>query len=348
MSIQLTFHIVYVPGSVAYLLPFVVTLLRWSTCRFRLVANGCTAAEVALLQARCAGESRLELLVLPTNRPLAHHDALNYLQARCQEDYYCFMDSDILATGPFMDAITPHLNAHAGVFAGAPLWMRTPDRIFRPEYDVVCGEHDRTAAGLPLGGTFFAIYDNRALTGFIHTQGMGFEMRAWSQIPGALRPWLAERDLAGPHHWFDTGKVLNLALQYQGATLAVLDSPDLVHLGGLSFIAKRNWVVAEKGLRGVGGAVYRTLRAAYGGLRRRLRNDPVNRSRKLPFGPRRRRYGPYFSALLAALQDGSPLPSLPAEQDATVRQRAAQATAAITALFQAEQTGKAPVEEQPC
>jgi hypothetical protein len=342
----LTFHIVYVPGSVAYLLPFVATLLRWSACRFRLVANGCTAAESVLLQARCAAEPRLELLVIPTNRPLTHHDALNYLQARCQETHFCFMDSDILATGPFMDAISPHISAHVGVFAGAPLWMRPGDGVFHPSYDVVCGEHDRTAAGLPLGGTFFAIYDNQAITDLIHSQGVGFETRSLPQLPATLQPWLAARELAGSRHWFDTGKVLNLALQQRGGALAVLDSPTLCHLGGLSFIARRNWHDAERGIRGVWGAFYQTARAAYVGLRRRYYDDPVNRSRKLPFGRRRRVYGPYFAALLAAAEKGQTPPPLPGEDDPGVRARAASTTAAITALFRAEEAGQPPAKEQ--
>jgi hypothetical protein len=341
----LIFHIIYVPGSVGYLLPLVPSLLHWSDGAFRLVANGCTEAEVAQLRAFTAGEPRTELLVLPTNFPLTHHDALNYLQARCQEDHFCFLDSDILAVGPFLDAVMPHIAAHAGVFAGAPLWMRPADRVFRPEYDVVCGEHDRTAGGLPLGGTFFAIYDNRVLTEFIYGRGLGFEQRGWSQLPAALRPWLAERDLAGSRHWFDTGKVLNLSLQWQGATLAVLDSPNLWHLGGLSLIAKRDWYDQEKGLTGMWGELYRAVRTGYVELRRRYKDTPNNRLRKLPVGRRRYRYGPYFSALLAALRDGASLPPLPTEDDPGVRQRAANATAAVIALFRAEQAGQPPARE---
>lgn len=331
-SVRQTFHIVYVPGSVRHLLPFVSTLLRWSDCSFRLVANGCTLTELALMQACCATSDRLACVTLPTDRPWIHHAVLNHLQAQCDEPHFCFMDSDILAGGPFMTAITPHLGAHAGVFAGAPLWMRPADRIFRPEHDVVCGEHDRTAAGLPLGGTFFAIYDNRVLTDFIRTTGIGFEMRSWLQLPSSLQTWCAARELAGPRHFFDTGKALNLGLLQAGHKLAVLDSPQLYHLGGLSFIARRNWYDDQKGLSGRSGALYRTARAAYVGLRRRLKNDPVNRSRKLPFGRRRRIYGPYFTALLATAADGRKPPRLPAEDDADVRRRARTATELILTL----------------
>ena len=332
MSVPLTFHIVYVPGSVRHLLPFVATLLRWSDCAYRLVANGCTPAEIELMQAYCTTDARLTCVQLPTDRPWIHHAALNHLQAQCEEALFCFMDSDILAGGPFMGAVTPHLAVHAGVFAGAPLWMRPADRIFRPKHDFICGEHDRTATGLPLGGTFFAIYDNRVLTDFIHATGIGFEMRSWSQLPPSLQAWCAERDLAGPRHFYDTGKVLNLGLLKAGHALAVVDSPHLYHLGGLSFIAKRNWYDEQKELSGLWGAFYRTARAAYVGLRRRLKDEPVNRSRKLPFGRRRRIYGPYFTALLAAAADGRRPPPLPAEDDSDVRRRAQAATEQILAL----------------
>jgi hypothetical protein len=335
----LTFHIVYVPGSVAYLLFFVESLLRWSDCSFRLVANGCDEKELRLLHDFCRHSSRLEFLQIPTNRPLTHHDALNYLQARTREETFCFMDSDIFASGPFMDEIIPFLNTYTSIFAGAPLWCRSDDQVLRPDVNVVCGEHNRTQAGLLLGGTFFAIYDNRVLTDFIHTTGVGFEMRGWQQIPQTLQPWCAAQGLAGTGYWFDTGKALNLGLLQQGHALAVLDSPDLYHLGGLSFIARRSWHDAQKGVRGPWGTFYRTLRAAYVGLRRRVHNDPVYRSSKLPFGRRRRRYGPYFSNLLTALIDGKELPALPAEDDPAVRRRAQYATQQIQMLYR-DQSGQ--------
>ncbi|WP_129677912.1 hypothetical protein [Candidatus Chloroploca sp. Khr17] len=341
----LTFHIIYVPGSVVYLLPFVSTLLRWSDCRFRLVANGCTTAEVALLQARCADEPRLELLALSTDRPLSHYQALNYLQAQCQEEHFCFLDSDILATGPFMATIEPLVGSHTGLFAGAPLWMRPGDRVFQPGYDVICGEHDRTVVGVPLGGTFFAVYDNRTLTDLIHCQGFGFEMRSWQQLPTPLQAWCAERGLAGPRHFYDTGKALNLSLQQQGYAVTVVDSPQLLHLGGLSFIAKRNWYDAQRGIVGIYGDLYRMARAIYIDLRRRINDEPVNRSRKLPFGRRRRIYGPYFTAVLAVATAGRRPPPQPAEHDPIVRMRAAAASAAVMTLFEAEKRGQLPIRE---
>lgn len=328
----LTFHIVYIPGTVDYLLPFVSTLLRWSACHFRLVANGCSESEVGRLQARCANEPRLETVILPTNRPLLHQVALNSLQSRCSDDFFCFMDSDILAVGPFMTTITPLLAAHAGVFAGAPLWCRPSDQVFHPGMDVVCGEHDRTTAGLPLGGTYFAIYDNRVLTDFIRATEIGFERRGFSQLPTSLQAWCAERDLAGPRHFYDTGKALNLGLLRAGHKLAVNDSPSLFHLGGLSGIAKRKWYDAQKGIIGVWGVFYRLARNAYVELRRRLRDDPFNRSRKLPFGRRRQVYRLYFTALLAAAADGRKPPPRPAEGDVDVRRRAQVATEQILAL----------------
>ena len=329
----LTFHVIYVPGSVRCQLFFVESLLRWSDCNYRLVANGCTEEEINQMKACCSRSPRLDFLQIPTNRPLIHHDALNYLQARCRSDTFCILDSDILAAGPFMEILFPSLSTHAGVFAGAPLWCRPQDQVFHPSMDVVCGEHNRTAGGLPLGGTFLAIYNNTILTEYIHSTGMGFEMRSWSRLPLSLRSWCAAHDLAGPRHFYDTGKALNIGLLEQGNALAVFDSPALYHLGGLSFIARRNWTYAQGSF--LSGLAPR-LGRAYTELRWWMRNDPVNRSRKLPFGRRRRLYGPYFSRLLAALADGKPLPPLPAEDDPDVRRLALDATRQILSLAQAD------------
>jgi len=332
MSEKLTFHIVYVPGSVRHLLPFVSSLLHWSAYHYRLVANGCSPAEIELLQAYSHTHHRLEFAQIPTTRPLAHHDALNYLQAENREAFFCFMDSDILATGPFMDIIPSCLATHVGLFAGAPLWCRPSDQVFHPEMDVICGEHDRTASGLPLGGTFFAVYNQRVLTDYIRNSGFGFELRSWSHVPATLQPWCAARGLAGPRHFFDTGKVLNLGLLQVGHSLALFESPQLCHLGGLSFIAKRNWYIEQKGIHGLRGTLYRAVRSGYIELRRRIIDDPVNRSRKLPFGTRRRRYGPYFTALLTAAIERKPLPPLPDEDDPDVRRRAKVAMEQILAI----------------
>ena len=65
---ELQFNVIYTPGTVRYLTPFIASLLRWSDCRYRLVANGCSDDEVKLLSAVADLDDRLELLVMPEKR----------------------------------------------------------------------------------------------------------------------------------------------------------------------------------------------------------------------------------------------------------------------------------------
>jgi hypothetical protein len=328
---ELTFHIVYVPRSVSYLLAFVDSLLQWSDCSFRLVSNGCDKDENEFMQAFCRRSSRLDFLALPTARPLAHQDALNYLQAGADTETFCFLDSDIFAVGPFMDGIDARFSANTAIFGGAPFWLRPEDQQMSPEVNIACGEHNRTHTDLPLGSSFLAVYDARTLAAFIRTTGVGFEIRDWPELPAGMQDWCAGHGMRG--YWFDTGKVLNLGLQQQGHAIEVVDTPNLVHLGGLSFIAKRRWYDAQKSQRWLRSALYFQIREVYIQLRRRIRNEPVFRSARLPFLARRRRYGPYFADLLEALVIGQQPPHLPPEDDPGIRAQALAATRQITLLM---------------
>lgn len=342
---ELIFHIIYVPRSVSYLLAFVESMLRWSDCSFRLVSNGCDEDEQTFMKTFCERSPRLTFMALPTTQPMAHQDALNYLLARTNTETFCFLDSDIFASGPFLDEIINQLSGHAAVFGGAPFWLRPQDQQMSPDVNIACGEHNRTHTGLPLGSTFLAVYDNRALTDFVTAQGMGFEIRDWPQLPSTLQAWCAKREMRG--YWFDTGKALNLGLQQQGLAIAVVDTPNLLHLGGLSFIAKRRWYDAQKSQRLFKSDIYYQIRELYIALRRRMRNDPVFRSARLPFLRRRRRYGPYFADLLEALVLDSRLPQLPPEEDADIRQQAIFATEQIINMMLSYRSRYALLPLQP-
>lgn len=316
----LIFHIIYVPGSAHYLLSFVDSLLQWSAHSFRLVSNGCSEAEQRLLQAYCRSRSRLEFLPLPTVRPLAHRDALNYLQAICQDETFCFMDSDIFACGHLPDDLETLCRKYAGVFAGAPLWLLPEEQAMPLDVNVAIGEYTHGHLGLPLGGTFFAVYDNRLLSDFIRRTGLGFQICDWPDLPSWLQRWCAAREMAGC--WFDTGKALNLGLQYRGHDILVLDSPNLVHLGGLSFFARQLYCYAQTARQPLAGAALEQMRTVYASLNQRLRNDPIFRSRRLSFRRRRKVYEPYFANLLEAEASGKKPPRLPPEKHPVVRQRA--------------------------
>lgn len=62
---DMTLNVIYTANTALPLSRFALTLLRWSACRVRLVANGCAAEEEARLQTLALGNPRLSFFVLP-------------------------------------------------------------------------------------------------------------------------------------------------------------------------------------------------------------------------------------------------------------------------------------------
>jgi hypothetical protein len=230
----LVFNIIYTPGTVQYLAFFVSSLLKWSDASFRLVSNGCEPEEQRYLKRLCAEDARLEYWAIPTKHMLPHGLALNYLQMLTRTQYFCFMDSDIFATGEFLVRLTARMTEFSAVFSGAPLWMLGDDGILPESFRGVWGEYYSSADGRCLGSTYMAMYDNAALTALMQDTGIGFEGREWDEIPAGTKRQLAALGFENRH--FDTGKILILLLQAPRRAM-YLDEPALWHIGGTSFQA---------------------------------------------------------------------------------------------------------------
>lgn len=229
---ELEFNIIFTPGTVKYLQLFVFSLLKWSDCSFRLVANGCSVEEKGLLENLCQKKSRLKFLALPSDTVMRHGQALSFLQTIEQSDYFCFMDSDILATGDFASELAPHLDRCAGVFSSSPMWCRPEERTLLDTYPRMSGWFNRTETGMCLGGTYLAMYDNSVLTSVRQSTSVDFEQRKWANVPVQYQDWLAEVGLT--KRVYDTGKLLNLLLLAQGEQLVCVESAFLQHIGGFS------------------------------------------------------------------------------------------------------------------
>lgn len=311
---SLCFHIIYTPGSVQPLLFLVHSLLQWSDCTFRLVANGCTEGETQQLAAFCQNNSRLHFIRLPTARMLGHGQALNYLQAVNDADYFCFMDSDIYATGDFVSEFAPHLSAHVGVFSGAPI-EQPPEGMVMPDgYPMLDGRFNRTKTGLCLGSTYFAIYNNRQVTMLRRASGVGFEGYHWAKIPASIQQQCQVHQLVYPR--YDTARVLNLLFHLQGGeTLFYQPATYLRHLGGLSRLTN---VYAIAWRRRLKIYAYQLLH----GKRPRLSQEYFAQA------------VPYFVEFLQALHAQRPLPLLPPLEDAATVARVQQATVELCHLYQ--------------
>lgn len=231
----LTFHIIFTPGTVHSLRLFTLSLLKWSGCFFRLVSNGCRGAERRELERLCRRRERLEFLPLPGRRCLPHAEALNRLQEREQGPYFAFLDSDLLASGPFLAPVLAALPARDAVFSGTPFWLAAGQETA----DLREGKRDRfrgwlrqTSTGWQAGSSSFAIYHQPYLRHFRQHHAIGFERCQWRHLSFRCQQLLEREGLRFER--YDTGKVLNLLLHMQGARLAYLELPELLHLGGFS------------------------------------------------------------------------------------------------------------------
>ncbi len=328
----LLFHIIYTPGTVRALLPFVDTLLRWSDCAYCLVSNGCGDEEMSLLRARCAGEPRLTWRSLPFGRKVEHGQALNFLFAADDQPYFCFMDSDILATGDFMAELRPALPRAAATFSAWPITIKAEERILPDAGSFIGGRHSHTTAGLCLGGSYFAIYERTALARALAQAPDGFNRGYWAQLPRPTRQFL--RGIGQERRFYDTGRVLNLYVQSQGGELRVQDCAALLHLGSYSIYAGGRaaqripppWLkLARSAGRWVrdrlNGQAYRAA------VLRQVAQDPVQHM----VNQRRARLADYFARLAAALAAGEALPDPVALQDAEIDGNVKRATAWIIA-----------------
>lgn len=290
MSSSFCFYIIYTPGTVKPLQLLLHSLLKWSDCTFCLVANGCARDEQRGLQQLCAEHPRLTYQALPSRKLMLHGDALNLLQAQTEADYFCFMDSDIYATGEFMTAFASLADRYSGLFSGMPLRYPQTGLTLPPAKAFMAGPYTHTETQLCLGTTFFAIYNNQVITEVRRATGIGFGKYRWAEIPTFYQTQLQALGLQ--YQLYDTAKLLNLVLHIHGYPLHYQPCPALRHIEAVS----RFIVIQQQGW-------WRQLRALGGRWRRQLRGQKV----ELTYDEML----PYLSKLLLALAQHKPLPSLP-------------------------------------
>lgn len=289
---SMTFNIIYTPGTVQQLSFLVYSLLKWSNdCTFRLVANGVGADEAQLLQALCTGNPRLAYAALPTRKLLTHGEALNDLQAQNQDDYFCFMDSDIYAVAEFMPAFGPLVESYSGLFSAMPLRFPQTGLTLPKDKAFMAGPYTHTQAQLCLGTTFFAIYNNQAITEVRRATGIDFHKYRWEEIPAIYQGQLQALGLQ--HQLYDTAKLLNLVLHIHGHALHYQPCPALRHIEAVS----RLHVIQHQ-------AWWRQLRVLSGRWRRKLCGQKVELTYDEAL--------PYLSQLLWALAHHQSPPPLPA------------------------------------
>ena len=335
---ELKFNIIYTTGTVTYLRLFAFSLLKWSDCSFRLVANGCSPEEKRLLKEFCRGNPRLEFLAIPNKTMMRHGQALSYLQKLERSETFCFMDSDILVTGDFMNEFTPYLGQYTGIFSGSPLWCLDEEQILLEIGSrVASGWQNRTDTGLCLGSSYFAIYDNRILTQFIQSTGIDFRIYRWQDIPVQWHSRIAELGLK--KLGYDTGKVLNILLLAQGERLCFVESSTIQHIGGIStYAADESGSLHKRFFR----KFNRSAKLAYRRAKRKCKNrimqvaeTQVPKTQNIGLIARRwKPTGRYFTQVLQALFEDRSLPAKTDIDESEIEERIELAAANIEALYE--------------
>jgi len=233
---DVTFNIPFVPGTVRHLQPFTLSLLLHSRdCRFRLVSNGCRPDENDRLMQLAKSSDRFEFLRLPWDRVQPHGRALHVLHEGERSRVFAFMDSDIFATGAFQDDFRDVLGECAAVFSCPPVWSNQQVEQLPEGFRVISGVCNRLHDGFCVGGSYFAVYDNRVLTDCLRETGITLERYYWDDVPSAV-----QEELQSQHHdrlVYDTTKLVNILLGHRGFACRFVASPALVHVGGISAVA---------------------------------------------------------------------------------------------------------------
>jgi hypothetical protein len=268
-----------------------------------------------------------------------HGRVLSHLRSHERSDLFCFMDSDILATGDFMDELAPHLAHYTGLFSCPPVWCTDEDQVLPRDLTRVRGFHWKTEIGTCLGSSYFAIYSNHVLAEAARDTGVGFEKRRWGDVPTQYRAQLINEGLA--REVYDTGKLLNLLLLIRGEELLFTTVRSLHHIGGIARQVLREREEHPRRMPNKQSILRRTLRTLWRltapsrvadqGTQGSMPTDAELAAHTISV--RKRTTSRYFSELLRCLHQDHPLPSAPGIGDAMIEERIGQVTAHIVALY---------------
>lgn len=233
MSDSLVFNIVWTGDTFTHLQVFTASVLTHCSARVRFVGNQCPPAQLDAMErfAELHPGRVVEVFDLGTKRMVRHGDALDRVLAeRDDGEFFCLLDPDILARGPFLDRFVALAADHDVVTAGREVWSESN---VRPEGHIgVNGEIYFDRDGYVFGSPHFAVYRRAALDEVTGRWGIGFNASGDDDIEPVVRRRLEE---LGRSYWiYDTGKIVNILLQGDGHSLVHEESPALVHVGGVA------------------------------------------------------------------------------------------------------------------
>ncbi len=239
------FNVVWTGTVFTYLRYFVASQMEFCGARYRFVANGCPPEQIEWMERFRAKRPERVVEVLETSTAMkAHGFSLDVVRALREDgEFFCTVDPDILATGPFLRPFIDALETCAAITSGRGVWR--DDDLVPLGHPGVSGEYFYSQSGFLFGSPHFAIY---------HRAPMDETAERWDVKFNEGGPGLsadARAVLARDGHdymIYDTGKILNIFLQEDGHRLCHEEHPNLMHIGGLShYLSPPRMIVRGKG-----------------------------------------------------------------------------------------------------
>lgn len=229
---EVVFNVVFTPHTFEHLLPFTRSLLARSSARFRLITNGCDPDEVAAVRAFAARRAdRIDSFVADDTAMLPHGAVLEAIwSAHDDGAHFCFIDSDVVARGPFVGEILELRAHHDVVTTGDVAWV--DDRLLPAGSIDLVGRHAIGHDGFMYGSSYVACYSRPAVAVVRDRWGVTFRAGSHDQLDAGVQRRLEE--LGRAFRRYDTAKALNLLLVGEGLSVHHFDHPALFHLGGIS------------------------------------------------------------------------------------------------------------------
>lgn len=229
---ELVFNVVFTPGTFRYLSLFTRSLLANTSASLRIVANGCERDEVASMRAfAVADPARVEVRAAPETGMMKHGAVLEHLYGTYDDgDYFCFIDSDVIALHPFVAELLAFTPEFAVVTTGDVAW--SDDRVLPDGATDLVGRHAIGADGFAYGSSYVAVYERYALEATRARWPITFQACAHSQLAPSVRERIAS--VGRVFELYDTAKALNLVLAGEGFRIQHFDNSGLYHLGGIS------------------------------------------------------------------------------------------------------------------
>jgi hypothetical protein len=306
------FNIVWTGSVFTYLRFFVASQIAQSRARFRFLGNGCPPEQLRMMERFAARFPGRVVEVLETSAEMVNHGAA-LDTARTQRDdgdYFCFIDPDILARGPFLGRFAEALaGGCAAVTSGRGVWI-DDDRV-PPGHPGVSGEYFYAQDGFLFGSPHFAMYRRAPLEATIERWGVTF-VSAGNDLSDAAKEQL--RVDGHDYFIFDTAKLVNIFLQVDGNRFCHFEHPQLMHIGGVShYLAPTGYQKPSDDADGTGGETEP--------------NWETWRGMETRFEVAR-----YTARVLRDLSDGGPAPAIPDGLDPSVAEKLVPVRAALIDL----------------